>query len=167
MKRGSWFRNLLLNIVDSCIEGIAFILIIVVFIGAGYLFKTGETNFALLTLFGGIITVALVSWLFFCIIDVRDALNDIAINTTEMCNVKPVIQEVVLPDFSKINQEKNSVSAAEEQTDIETNVPLNEFFEPAADEKECPYCGAIIKSVALKCRYCNRWLDGREENKGA
>lgn len=27
------------------------------------------------------------------------------------------------------------------------------------DTKECPICGAEIKSVAKKCRYCGNWLD--------
>ncbi len=30
---------------------------------------------------------------------------------------------------------------------------------PGPGEKRCPYCNEVIKSSALKCRFCNEWLD--------
>lgn len=31
-----------------------------------------------------------------------------------------------------------------------------------SDTKKCPCCGEEIKSVAIKCKHCGSWLDGRE-----
>ncbi|MBU2528667.1 MAG: FxLYD domain-containing protein [Candidatus Omnitrophota bacterium] len=28
------------------------------------------------------------------------------------------------------------------------------------EEKQCPYCGEMVKSVAKKCKHCHEWLDG-------
>lgn len=30
------------------------------------------------------------------------------------------------------------------------------------DEKECPYCGEIIKTTAKKCRFCGEWFEENE-----
>ena len=30
--------------------------------------------------------------------------------------------------------------------------------------KRCPYCGEIIKSTAMKCKFCGEWLVKKENN---
>jgi len=37
-------------------------------------------------------------------------------------------------------------------------------MDEARDEKVCPYCGEAILAVAVKCKHCGEWLDGRADN---
>lgn len=32
--------------------------------------------------------------------------------------------------------------------------------------KKCPYCGGEIKSAAIKCRHCKRWLNDSNQTHG-
>jgi len=84
-KRGSWFRRMILNYVDSLFEGVSIFLMILVIIATWLLCSSGEVGWGITTLCLGFLVVALVSWGFFCVIDVRESLRMIAENTSKEC----------------------------------------------------------------------------------
>lgn len=84
-KRGSWFRRMILNYVDSWFEGVSIFLMILVIIATWSLCSSGEVGWGITTLCLGFLIVALVSWGFFCVIDVRESLRMIAENTSKEC----------------------------------------------------------------------------------
>ena len=53
----------------------------------------------------------------------------------------------------------SQVSVPEENAPVESSpvLPANETT-PAGDEKACPFCGEMIKTVSIKCKHCQTFL---------
>ena len=113
MKKGSWYRNLVLWIVDNYLEGISIIACIGVIIGTYPLIKEEESRLLGITLLSeGIMTVFLVSWFFFCAMDIRDHLKSIVENTrkdiTLNCSKKEQEISISRESYSTRNEKQDN-----------------------------------------------------------
>lgn len=141
MKRGSWFRSLVLWFIDSWIEGVSLLLFIILIYASYQLIKDEFTRgWGIGLLCVGTILLFLASWFFFCIIEARDLLKSIEENTRG------------------VTVSTDNADTAIPQT---TSKPASKTL--AEDEKYCPNCNAVIKKVAKKCRFCNTWLEDNKE----
>ena len=140
MKRGSAFRNLVLGYVDSWIEGVSIILFILLLYISWQLMQNEFTStWGIWLLCIGTLVLFLISWSFFCVIEIRDLLKSIEENTRG---------GIALTTTSGIPQP------------IVDSQPVPQLSD---DEKYCPNCNKIIKKVAKKCRFCDTWLDENNE----
>jgi len=144
VNRGSWYRRLVLWIVDNWLEGISFIsFILVIYTSFQLIQDYYSRTLGVWILFGGTLLILLLSWIFFCIIETRELLKSIEKNTRG-----GLVSGNVTENCSQ------QTEATEEQT---KDKPL------ADDEKYCPNCNKVIKKIAKKCRYCDAWLDNNVE----
>ncbi len=138
-KDESWYRNFVLSTVDQGIENISFFAEILVIVNTWALIKDDNTMvWGITLLLLGTSVIFLSSWLFFCIIDARNLLKQIA---------------------------ENSENVQKKEIKIENDTPIEPApIVLATDEKYCSNCNAIIKKVAKKCRYCGTWIDNNGGN---
>jgi len=44
--------------------------------------------------------------------------------------------------------------------------PQQPSYDPSRPTKPCPFCGEVVDAAAMKCRFCNEWLDDRMRGGG-
>ena len=137
MAQNSWFRTGLLYLVDTWLEYTVFILLVgLIYVSWQFLKDENTVGLGILILCVGILTLSLISWLIFSLIDIRYLLKTISENTKREIDINPITKQ-----------------------ESKTLPPV-----PAEDEKYCPYCNSIIKKNAKKCRFCNMWLGNNGGN---
>lgn len=131
MKKGSWYRNLVLWIVDNYLEGISIIACIGVIIGTYPLIEEESRLFGIMLLSEGIMTVFLVSWFFFCAMDIRDHLKSIVENTRKDTALNSLKER----KSTTVNENSSIVREKTKKTNDDTiEIPL----------RICPNCGTDL-----------------------